>query len=342
MDIKELSLQDIKDFLTNNNEKAFRAKQIYEWLWKKNVKSFDEMSNLSLKLRELLNENFSLNPILVEDMQESSDGTTKIAFKLHDGYSVEGVLIPSEKRATACISCQMGCTLGCKFCATATLGFKRSLTASEIYEQIYFIKTLAEERGYNFSNIVYMGMGEPMLNYDNIMKSIDFVTGKDGLEMSPKRITVSTASIAPMIKKLADDDVKFNLAVSLHSAINETRDSIMPINKKYNLEELSEALVYFVKKTGSRPTFEYLLMSGVNDSPADARALADYCRAFPIKINLIEYNPHEGDLFNKSKKEDTEYFIKILEGRNMVVNVRHSRGKDIDAACGQLANKKNN
>jgi len=341
MNIKELSLEEIKNFLKEKGEKPFRAKQIYEWLWKKNVKNFDDMSNLAKNLRELLKEHFEVRSIEVADKQKSSDGTTKIAFKMHDGLMVEGVLIPSENRATACISCQAGCKLGCAFCATGELGFKRDLTASEIYEQIYYIKTLAEEQGYNFSNIVYMGMGEPLLNYDNVLKSIEMVTGKDGLEMSPRRITVSTAGLPHMIRRLADDEVRFNLAISLHSALNEVRDTLMPINKKYNLQELSDAIKYFVEKTDTRPTFEYLLLSDINDSMSDARALADYCRSFPIKINIIEYNPTDKDEFQKASKERLDGFTKVLESRNMIVHVRHSRGKDIDAACGQLANKKN-
>ena len=340
MDIRSLSLEELKNVLVEKGEKAFRAKQVFEWLWKKNAHSFDDMSNISKSLRDLLNGNFIINYAKPEHVQESSDGTTKIAFKLHDNLLVEGVLIPSEKRATACISCQVGCKLGCDFCATAGLGFKRDLTAGEIYDQIFYIKTLAEEKGYNFSNIVYMGMGEPLLNYDNVMQSIDMVTGKQGLEMSPRRITLSTAGLPHMIKRLADDDVKFNLAISLHSAINEVRNTIMPINKTYNLEDLSEAIMYFVEKTDSRPTFEYLLLKNINDSIDDAKALAHFCKSFPVKINIIEYNPTEKDKYQKANLDKLEAFTKYLESKNIIVNVRRSRGKDIDAACGQLANKK--
>ncbi len=340
MDIRSLSLEELKNVLVEKGEKAFRAKQVFEWLWKKNAHSFDDMSNISKSLRDLLNGNFIINYAKPEHVQESSDGTTKIAFKLHDNLLVEGVLIPSEKRATACISCQVGCKLGCDFCATAGLGFKRDLTAGEIYDQIFYIKTLAEEKGYNFSNIVYMGMGEPLLNYDNVMQSIDMVTGKQGLEMSPRRITLSTAGLPHMIKRLADDDVKFNLAISLHSAINEVRNTIMPINKTYNLEDLSEAIMYFVEKTDSRPTFEYLLLKNINDSLDDAKALAHFCKSFPVKINIIEYNPTEKDKYQKANLDKLEAFTKYLESKNIIVNVRRSRGKDIDAACGQLANKK--
>ena len=340
MDIRSLSLEELKNVLVEKGEKAFRAKQVFEWLWKKNAHSFDDMSNISKSLRDLLNGNFIINYAKPEHVQESSDGTTKIAFKLHDNLLVEGVLIPSEKRATACISCQVGCKLGCDFCATAGLGFKRDLTAGEIYDQIFYIKTLAEEKGYNFSNIVYMGMGEPLLNYDNVMQSIDMVTGKQGLEMSPRRITLSTAGLPHMIKRLADDDVKFNLAISLHSAINEVRNTIMPINKTYNLEDLSEAIMYFVEKTDSRPTFEYLLLKNINDSLDDAKALAHFCKSFPVKINIIEYNPTEQDKYQNANLDKLEAFTKYLESKNIIVNVRRSRGKDIDAACGQLANKK--
>lgn len=339
-DIRGLNLDELKDFLVENGEKAFRAKQVYEWLWKKNAHSFEEMTNLSKNMRQILEEHFRIQHLTVDHIQRSVDGTIKTAFRLEEGGLVEGVLIPTDSRATACISCQEGCKLGCKFCATGTLGFKRDLTAGEIYDQVWEIKRQAEEEmGIPFSNIVYMGMGEPLLNYENVMASIEKVTGTDGLEMSPRRITLSTAGLPHMIKRLADDEVRFNLALSLHSAVEETRNEIMPVNKAYPLEDLIDAIKYFNQKTGTRVTFEYLLLHKMNDSISDAKALAEFCRNFPCKVNVIEFNPTGDGQFQKSSTERTDSFVKFLEGRNMIVNVRRSRGKDIDAACGQLANK---
>ena len=339
-DIRLLNLDEIKIFLVERGEKAFRAKQVYEWLWKKNAHGFDEMTNLSKGMRELLQDNFRIQHLRVDHVQKSEDGTIKTAFALEEGGLVEGVLIPSESRATACISCQQGCQLGCSFCATGKLGFHRNLTAGEIYDQVWEIKRQAEEdMGLTFSNIVYMGMGEPLLNYENVMQSIEVITGTQGLEMSARRITLSTAGLPHMIKRLADDMVRFHLAISLHSAVGDTRNEIMPVNKAYPLDSLIDAIKYFHEKTGTRVTFEYLLLDKVNDSVSDARALAEFCRNFPCKINVIEYNPTGDGKFQRSQPERKDNFVKFLEARNMIVNVRRSRGKDIDAACGQLANK---
>ncbi|MBK8808791.1 MAG: 23S rRNA (adenine(2503)-C(2))-methyltransferase RlmN [Bacteroidales bacterium] len=339
-DIKSLSLEELEQFLENNGEKKFRAKQIFNWLWKNNVSSFETMNNIPLPTRNLLEKTFTFYPVKINTQQTSEDGTIKLAFSLADGNFAEGVLIPSEDRTTACISSQVGCNLGCKFCATARLGFTRNLTAGEIVDQVIEINKLSLQNYQRpLSNIVFMGMGEPLLNYAHVLFAIKCITAEYGLGMSPRRITVSTAGVAKMIKKLADDEVKFNLAISLHSANEEKRDDFMPINKGINLSELSEAIVYFWKKTNTRVTLEYLLLKDYNDSIKAAQELALFCKAFPCKINVIEFNPVEGLEFERSTNERTQKFVEILESKNMIVNIRRSRGKDIDAACGQLANK---
>jgi len=339
-DIRKYSLNNLSEFFVSKGEKAFRAKQVYEWLWKKSATSFDEMTNLSKETRSLLIDNFIINSVKIKQQQKSYDGTIKILFELHDGKIVEGVLIPSEKRVTACISSQVGCALACSFCATGTLGFTRNLDFDEIYDQVAIISKLAVEKlDLKLSNIVYMGMGEPLLNYDNVMKSIDIITSDNGLAMSPQRITVSTAGISKMIKQLGDDNIRFNLAISLHTANNNKRNEIMPINKKDSLTDLIEAIKYFHEKTNQRITFEYILFKNYNDSIDDANELAFFCKNFPVKINIIEYNNVVDTPFRRADKSHTEEFIKLLESRNIIVNLRKSRGKDIDAACGQLANK---
>ena len=338
--IRELKLEELIDFLKNQNIPSYRAKQIHEWLWKKRAINFDEMTSLSLSLRELLEQNFCLNAVKIHKAEKSSDGTIKYSLKLYDNKLVEGVLIPSKKRLTACISSQVGCSLSCTFCATGTLKLERNLNYAEIYDQIFILN---EEALLNFgkplSNIVYMGMGEPLLNYENLLKSIELVSSKTGLSMSPKRITVSTAGIAKMIKKLADDDVRFNLAISLHTIDDKKREEIMPINKSINLEELKESIKYFFEKTGTRITYEYILFKDINDSLDDAHELVKFCKSTPCKVNLIEYNSVDNIPFQKASNNKTEKFINFLNEKNVIVNLRRSKGKDINAACGQLVNK---
>ncbi len=339
--IRSITQYELKTFFTENGEKAFRVKQVFEWLWKKQATSFDDMSNLSLKTRNLLKDNFFINAVSVAEKQISSDRTIKNAFRLHDGKITEGVLIPTPKRMTACISSQVGCSLTCAFCGTGRLDRLRNIDAEEIFDQVVIIKNQAEEYYQTpLSNIVYMGMGEPLLNYKNVLKSIDLITSENGLGMSPKRITVSTAGIAKMIKKLGDDEVKFNLALSLHAANDIKRSEIMPINDQNSLDSLKEALIYFYEKTGTRVTFEYIIFNDFNDSIEDAKELADFCKVVPCKINIIEYNPIDDTTFEKADSTKTDKFAAFLENNfNLIVNVRRSRGKDIDAACGQLANK---
>ncbi|GAB4136633.1 MAG: 23S rRNA (adenine(2503)-C(2))-methyltransferase RlmN [Bacteroidia bacterium] len=338
--IRSLSLDELKAFLESKGEKAFRAKQIWEWLWVKSARSFDEMTNLSKPLRALLAEHFTFHPVVVDNFQKSSDRTIKDAFRLYDGNIVEGVLIPTESRMTACISSQVGCSLTCKFCATGKLARLRNLDAEEIYDQVVLIRDQAEKNyGQPLTNIVYMGMGEPLLNYKNVLQSIDRITSPDGLGMSPQRITVSTAGIAKMIKKLGDDQVKFNLALSLHAANDEKRNRIMPINEQNSLDALADALNYFYEKTGTRVTFEFIVFKDFNDSVQDALELAAYCRKVPAKVNIIEYNPIDDGEFQQTLPGRLEKFKQVLEEKGIIVNIRRSRGKDIDAACGQLANK---
>ena len=338
--IRELKLEELINFLKNQNIPSYRAKQIHEWLWKKRAVNFNEMTSLSLSLRDLLEQNFSLNAVKIHKAERSNDGTIKYSLKLHDSKLVEGVLIPSKKRLTACISSQVGCSLSCTFCATGTLKLERNLNYAEIYDQIFILN---EEALLNFgkplSNIVYMGMGEPLLNYENLLKSIELVSSKNGLSMSPKRITVSTAGIAKMIKKLADDEVRFNLAISLHSSDDKKREEIMPINKSINLEELKESIKYFFEKTGTRITYEYILFKDINDSLDDAHELVKFCKSTPCKVNLIEYNSVDNIPFQKASNNKTEKFINFLNEKNIIVNLRKSKGKDINAACGQLVNK---
>lgn len=339
-DIRELSLQQITEFFVSNNDKAFRARQVYEWLWKKGAASFEEMTSLSKTMRSLLEQHFSLHVTTINKSQTGKDKTVKIAFRLHDNTCVEGVLIPVENRSTACISTQVGCSLGCKFCATASLGFTRNLSAGEIFDQVTIIKNLAK-KSYNLplTNIVIMGMGEPLLNYENVMKAIHYIISREGLEMSPDRITLSTAGIPKMIKKLADDNVKFNLSVSLHTANEIKRNVIMPVSEYNNLVSLTESIKYFYAKTKTRVTIEYLLLKDFNDSRDDAKELALFCKSFPCKINIIEYNTTPFSFYKKSEAAATINFVNFLTGKNLIVNIRRSRGKDIMAACGQLANE---
>jgi 23S rRNA (adenine2503-C2)-methyltransferase len=338
--IRQLSLEELKSFLASKNEKAFRAKQIWEWLWMKSARSFGEMTNLSKDLRTLLEENFSFPVVTIADMQVSRDRTIKFGFRLHDGNIVEGVLIPTDTRMTACISSQVGCSLTCKFCATGKLDRLRNLDPEEIYDQVVLIRNTAMEKyGQPLTNIVYMGMGEPLLNYKNVLQSVDRITSPDGLGMSPQRITVSTAGIAKMIAKLGDDNVKFNLALSLHAANDEKRNKIMPINEQNSLEVLAESLNYFYEKTGTRVTFEFIVFKDFNDGIKDAAELYEFWKEVPAKVNIIEYNPIEGGEFLQTLPERLDKFKNYLEDRGVIVNVRRSRGKDIDAACGQLANK---
>lgn len=339
-DIRKLSTSQLKDWLVAQGEQGFRAKQIQEWIWKKSARSFDEMSNLSFKTRELLKTHFEIRAISTDKEQKSNDGTIKSGFRLYDNHLIEGVLIPADDRMTACVSSQVGCSLTCKFCATGYMERKRNLDAAEMYDQVVAIDQQAKANfGIPLSNIVYMGMGEPLLNYANVLESIEKITSPDGLGMAAKRITVSTAGIAKMIQKLADDNVKFNLALSLHAANDQKRNQIMPINESNTLEALAKALLYFYRKTRNRITLEYIAFHNFNDSLQDAKELWEFTKKVPSKVNIIEYNPIAEADFKNIESDKLEQFAKYLENRGVIVNIRRSRGKDIDAACGQLAIK---
>ena len=339
-DIRKLSKEELRNFFVSEGDKAFRGNQVYEWLWQKGAHNFDDMTNISKDTRALLDAHFVINHIKVDHMQRSSDGTIKNAVKLHDGLVVESVLIPTPKRTTACVSSQVGCSLNCKFCATARLKRMRNLNPDEIVDQVMIIDR--QSKLYHdkpLSNIVFMGMGEPLMNYNNVMKAIDKITSPEGLGMSPKRITVSTSGVPKIIKKMADEDVKFNLAVSLHSALDDVRTEIMPFNEQMPLKELKEALIYWYAKTKKRITYEYVVWDGSNDRREDIQALLGFCKAVPSKVNIIEYNPIDDGQFQQASPEAIDQYVNILESNGVTVTVRRSRGKDIDAACGQLANK---
>ena len=343
-DIRTFSKDELIAELEQLGEKPFRARQIYEWLWQKSAIDFHAMTNLSKDLRQKLQQHFVIHPIQIFTTQHSNDGTVKTAFQLYDKHLIEGVLIPTDDRATACVSSQVGCSLTCSFCATGFLKRERNLTAAEIYDQVVLInKQALETQGRNLSNIVFMGMGEPLLNFNEVMDAIAKITSPEGLNFSSKRITVSTAGIAKMIRKMADEEVRFNLALSLHAADDEKRNTIMPINEQNNIEALLDALVCFQQKCKGEITFEYILLNGVNDSMEDAKKLVALChRLQGVKVNVIEYNRIEQAEFQKSDAIHRNHFIGYLTQNNVIANVRKSRGKDIDAACGQLANKNGN
>ncbi|TAI46895.1 23S rRNA (adenine(2503)-C(2))-methyltransferase RlmN [Flagellimonas allohymeniacidonis] len=339
-DIRALTKDQLRSFFEGKGDKAFRGNQVYEWLWQKSAHSFEDMTNISKETRNMLDDNFVINHIKVDQMQRSSDGTIKNAVKLHDDLIVESVLIPTDTRTTACVSSQVGCSLDCKFCATARLKRMRNLNPDEIYDQVVTIDN--QSRLYldrPLSNIVFMGMGEPLMNYNNVLKAIDKITSPEGLGMSAKRITVSTSGVPKMIKKMADEQVKFKLAVSLHSAIDDVRTSIMPFNATFPLSDLREALQYWYAKTKNRITYEYVVWKGINDTQEAVDALVKFCRFAPSKVNLIEYNPIDEGEFQQAGDDALEMYQKTLQSNGITVTVRRSRGKDIDAACGQLANK---
>ena len=340
-DVRALSEAELIDEFKKLGQPKFRAKQVHEWLWKKGVYSFDKMTNLPKQTREQIANIFEIRALEISDQQISEDGTIKFGFKVHGDEYVEGVLIPKGDRMTACISSQVGCSLACKFCATGQLKRMRNLDFFEIYDQVMLIhKSALEHYQKPLSNIVYMGMGEPLLNYSNVKRSIEMISSNEGLGMSPKRITLSTVGIAKMIKKLADDELKVNLAVSLHAPTDEKRSSIMPINDSNSIDEVVEALQYWHNKTGIRLTHEYVMLKDLNETDSDARLLAEICEKVPSKVNLIEYNPIDNSPYERTSGNRAYRFKEMLEKHGAIANIRRSRGRDIDAACGQLANKK--
>jgi 23S rRNA (adenine2503-C2)-methyltransferase len=339
--IRHLSKEALATWMSERGLQKFRANQVWEWLWSKQAHSFADMTNLSKELRQQLGEHFTLPALVIDETQYSADGTIKSRFKTWDGHAVEGVLIPTEERKTACVSSQIGCSLSCKFCATGYIERKRNLTFDEIYDEVVLINQQSMRvYGKKLSNIVFMGMGEPLLNYNHVLKAIERISAEDGLGMSPRRITVSTAGVAKMIKKLGDDQVRFKLALSLHAANDAKRHQIMPINDTNNIKSLIEALNYFYRATKNEITLEYILFDHFNDSLKDADELIKIYRQVPADlVNIIEYNPIDFAHFRKPTEEKTDAFIAYLKKNRVNARLRRSRGKDIDAACGQLANK---
>ena len=339
-DIRSISLEKLNKFVEKNNFPLYRSNQIFNWINKSSVKSFDDMTNLPKSLIDLLKENFKLNFSQISSKQISIDLTMKFAIKLHDKLVVESVLIPSGDRVTACVSSQVGCSLDCEFCATSKLSRMRNLESYEIFDQIILLNEQSiENYSLPISNIVFMGMGEPLLNYNNVVNSINLITGKEGIEISNKKITLSTSGISKMINKMADDNVKFNLAISLHSAIESTRNEIMPFSKSFPLNQLIKSLEYWYEKTKRKVTFEYLIWKGINDDFEHINALVKICKRVPSKVNLIEYNSIDDPRFLKADELWVDKYLKILKENKVSASIRRSRGKDIQAACGQLANK---
>lgn len=342
-DIRVQSLAELGVFFSSVGEKPYRSRQVYDWLWKKGAREFNSMTSLPVGIRENLTAAFAFAAASPNIQQESSDGTVKMTFRLNDGLRVEGVLIPAGGRTTACISSQVGCPLACTFCATGMLGYTRNLTRGEIFDQVFFLTQLSLERmKVPLSNIVFMGMGEPLMNYREVAATVERLTDPGGQGISSQRITISSVGIPKMIRQLADDNVKTYFALSLHAATNAKRDQIIPANKRFPLEELTSSLKYYHQITKKRFTIEYILFGNFNDSEADARDLAQFCKSFPVKINLIEYNDVAGSGFARTDEARARAFAAFLEKKNLVVNIRKSRGKDIDAACGQLAGRSTN
>ena len=339
-DIRSISFDKLNNFIQKNNFPSYRSNQIFNWINKSTLRSFDDMTNIPKSFVKLLKENFVINITNILSKQVSNDSTIKFAIKLHDNLVVESVLIPSGNRVTACVSSQVGCSLDCGFCATSKLLRMRNLHSYEIFDQIMILNSQSlKNYSLPISNIVFMGMGEPLLNYKNVIEAIKLITSEDGIKISNKKITLSTSGISKMIIKMSDDNIKFNLAVSLHSAVEETRNMIMPFSKSFPLDKLMNSLDYWYKKTKRKVTFEYLIWKGINDDLEHIEALVKICKRIPSKVNLIEYNSIDSPTFKKADDFWVDNYLKILKKNKIPVSVRRSRGKDINAACGQLANK---
>ena len=317
--IRHLSVADLEAYFESIGDKKFRVKQVHEWIWQKHAHSFNAMSNLSKDLRAKLSSDFTLPALQVDATQFSGDGTIKSRFKTFDGHFIEGVLIPTDERKTACVSSQIGCSLSCKFCATGYMDKKRNLTYDEIYDQVVLINQQSEKTfEKKLTIIVFMGMGEPLMNYANVLKAIERISAEDGLFMSPKRITVSTAGVAKQIRKLGDDKVRFKMAVSLHAANDSKRNGIMPINESNNIKVLIEALNYFYKQTGNEITLEYILFKNLNDSEKDAEELPKIYRPVPADlINTIESHHNDAFRYTKPDQESRHHFTGLLESHKV-------------------------
>lgn len=352
-------MKNILDFTLNELENEvspkFRAKQIYEWIYKKGVKNFDEMLNLPKELRANLSENFYLDPVKCAKCEESIDGSKKYLFELKDGKTIESVLLPMKDevadengkisrhaRYTICVSSQVGCKMGCAFCLTAKGGFVRNLTAGEIVGQILYIKIANQIPYERRVNVVYMGMGEPLDNIENVAKAVQILKENDGLAIAPRRQTISTSGLATQIKKLGEMDLGVLLAISLHAVTDELRAKLMPINKAYNIASVMDAVRNFPIDMRKRVMFEYLVMGGVNDSPGDAKTLVKLLHGIKAKVNLIYFNPHEGSPYLRPSTENMVKFQDYLSAHGVTCTIRQSKGLDISAACGQLKERSKN
>ena len=339
-DIRLIKPENLEQLLKKNKFLTYRSKQIQNWARKIDIQSFNQMSNLPNDLIQFLTENFKLNKSKVKTSKKSFDGTIKFAIQLYDNLIVEAVLIPSNKRVTACVSSQVGCSLDCNFCATSKIKKMRNLESYEIFDQIMLLnKESINHFSSYITNIVFMGMGEPLLNYKNVIESIDQITSDFGIGISYKKITLSTSGISKMIRKMADDNVKFNLAISLHTALEKTRNKVMPFSKSFPIKELVDSLEYWYKKIKRKITFEYLIWKEINDDFEHINALVSICKRIPSKVNIIEYNDTDDSVFQNADDKWINNYLNTLKENRIPVSVRRSRGKDIDAACGQLANK---
>ena len=334
--IKDYDLNELKQELINIGEKPFRAEQIFKWLYVEKVHSFDEMTNLSLELREKLKQNYEMCNYTVVRKLESKDGTKKYLFGLSDGNAIESVLMQYHFGKTVCVSSQIGCKMGCKFCASTGIAFVRSLTSGEILEQIIAIE---QDIGEKISNVVFMGIGEPFDNYDNVMNAIKILNNQKGLNIGARHISVSTSGIVPKIYQFADENVQCTLSISLHSANNETRSSMMPVNNAYNIQELIKACKYYISKTNKRISFEYALAKDNNDNQKAADELVELLHGMLCHVNLIPINKIENGKYIKSSNENIIKFRDYLNSKGITATIRRELGSDIDAACGQLRRK---
>lgn len=339
INLKDLSSNEIEELAVQFGKKSYTGRQLFRWVFYQGVDDFNLMINLSKQFRETLEEKCCINKITLISHHKSSDNTTKTIWGLEDDLTIESVLIPDNGRLTLCMSSQVGCPIGCGFCATGINGFKRNLTSGEIYDQ-YLLTRSSLEKDKRISNIVLMGMGEPFLNYDNVIKASNILNSQAGGGVSARKFTISTVGLVNGIYRLADENPRLVLAISLHSAIQEKRRKLIPIAKKYPLDKLRKAAIYYTEKSNHRVTFEYLLFKDVNDSLEDAKALADFVKGIPCKINLITYNEVEGTGYHKPNEKTVLAFRDYLYPRAPAVTLRKSKGTDIQAACGQLAGKR--
>lgn len=334
--IKDYDLEDLKKELENIGEKKFRAEQIFKWLYVEKVKEFDEMTNLSLELREKLKNEYDICNFKILRKQESSDGTKKYLFDVLDGNAIESVLMEYHHGRTICVSSQIGCKMGCKFCASTGLKFARNLTAGEIVEQILAVE---QDTGYKISNVVFMGIGEPFDNYDNVMQAIKIINNQKGLSIGARHISISTSGLVPMIYKFADEELQCTLSISLHATNDKKRSEMMPINNRYNIKELMEACKYYIEKTNKRISFEYALAKDNNDNLDDAKELVKLLKGMLCHVNLIPINKIENGKYTKSSNENIIKFRDYLNEKGITATIRRELGSDIDAACGQLRRK---